>query len=104
MAYEFVGKYNRKAMELNLHINQAITLIGQAELAMTGQFIVGAAVAQGVGFIGSGIMIRRGDHVENITTATGIGVALGFKLYLIAALTVAMMFCARFLPGARRSE
>lgn len=146
-------------MELNLHINQVITLIGQAELAMTGQFIVGAAlallfgyiigwerkrkekpagivthsfvilgsmvftmlgahagldptrlaqaVAQGVGFIGAGIMMRQGDRVENITTATGIwlasaiGVTLGFKMYLIATCVVIMMFCARFLPGAR---
>ena len=52
------------------------------------------AVATGIGFIGAGVVIFRQDHVEGITTAAGlwcaaaIGVAIGFKLYLLASVTV----------------
>ena len=48
------------------------------------------AVAVGVGFIGSGLIIFRRDHLEGLTTAAGlwvvsaIGVAVGLKLYLVA--------------------
>lgn len=49
------------------------------------------AVATGIGFIGAGVVLHRDDHhVEGITTAAGlwtaaaIGVAVGFKLYLLA--------------------
>ncbi len=48
------------------------------------------AVAIGVGFIGSGLIIFRRDHLEGLTTAAGlwvvsaIGVAVGLKLYLVA--------------------
>jgi len=147
-------------MELNVQINQIITIFSQAELALTGQFLFGAilslafgyvigyerkqkdkpagivthsfvilgamvftllsqygggdptriaaAVVTGIGFLGAG-MILKGDEnrVENLTTAAGvwlsaaIGVTLGFQLYLMALCIVIMMFCARFLPGAR---
>jgi putative Mg2+ transporter-C (MgtC) family protein len=49
------------------------------------------AVAIGIGFIGSGVIIFRRDHVEGLTTAAGlwvvaaIGVAVGLKLYLLAS-------------------
>jgi len=52
------------------------------------------AVATGIGFIGAGVVIFRRDHVEGITTAAGlwctaaIGVAIGFKLYLLSSITV----------------
>lgn len=147
-------------MEFNLHIEQTVQLISQAELVLTGQFLIGAvlallfgyvigwerkrkekpagivthsfvilgamvftmlsqigggdptriaaAVVTGIGFLGAGMILKSGDDkVENLTTAAGIwlssaiGVTLGFKLYLIAFCIVIMMFCARFLPGAR---
>ncbi len=49
------------------------------------------AIAIGVGFIGSGLIIFRSDHIEGLTTAAGlwlvaaIGVAVGFKLYILAS-------------------
>lgn len=48
------------------------------------------AVATGIGFIGAGVIIYRGDHIEGLTTAAGlwtvsaIGVAVGMKLYFLA--------------------
>lgn len=45
------------------------------------------AVATGLGFIGAGIIIYRGFHIEGLTTAAGIwiagaiGVAVGAQLY-----------------------
>src|SRR3989338_1971489 len=51
---------------------------------------VGAAVVQGVGFIGAGIIIFRGTTVHGVTTAAGlwvsaaVGVAVGFGMYTIA--------------------
>ena len=51
------------------------------------------AVAIGIGFIGSGVIIFRRDHVEGLTTAAGlwlvaaIGVAVGLKLYFLATFT-----------------
>lgn len=49
------------------------------------------AIAIGIGFVGSGLIIFRRDHVEGLTTAAGlwlvaaIGVAVGFKLYILAS-------------------
>lgn len=48
------------------------------------------AVALGIGFIGSGVIIFRKDHVEGLTTAaglwlvSGIGVAVGLGFYLLS--------------------
>lgn len=48
------------------------------------------AVAIGIGFIGSGVIIFRRDHVEGLTTSAGlwlvsaVGVAVGLKLYFIS--------------------
>lgn len=71
---------------------------------------VAASVAQGIGFLGAGIIWKGDGKIENITTAAGIwlssaiGVALGFKLYIIALCIVLMMFFARFLPGAKKRQ
>jgi len=52
--------------------------------------IVIQAVAVGIGFLGSGLIINKQGHTEGLTTAVGawtvaaIGVAVGFKLYFIA--------------------
>jgi putative Mg2+ transporter-C (MgtC) family protein len=51
---------------------------------------VAAAVVQGIGFLGAGMIIFRGDTVHGITTAAGlwitaaIGVAVGFGMYDVA--------------------
>ena len=68
---------------------------------------IAANILTGIGFLGAGMIMRGDNKVENLTTAAGIwissavGMALGFQMYAVAILTVAMMFFARFLPGAR---
>jgi putative Mg2+ transporter-C (MgtC) family protein len=54
---------------------------------------VAAAIVTGIGFIGGGLIILRGETVHGITTAAGLwiaaalGVAVGFGLYLVALYT-----------------
>jgi putative Mg2+ transporter-C (MgtC) family protein len=49
-----------------------------------------AGVATGIGFVGAGLIIYKGDTVHGITTAAGlwmvtaIGMAVGFGLYAVA--------------------
>lgn len=49
-----------------------------------------AAVVMGIGFIGGGLIIFRGDAVHGITTAAGlwlsagVGIAVGFGMYSVA--------------------
>ena len=60
-----------------------------------------AGVATGIGFIGAGLIIFRGDTVHGITTAAGLwivtalGMAIGFGMYevaLFSALLTLVMF------------
>ncbi len=61
-----------------------------------------AAIVQGIGFIGAGLIFMRGDAVHGITTAAGLwvaaslGVLVAFKLYALAifaaALTLGIFF------------
>lgn len=66
------------------------------------------AVAVGVGFIGAGIIIYRGFHIEGLTTAAGlwvagaIGVAVGSRFYFAAILTV--LFALLVLAGLHLIE
>jgi putative Mg2+ transporter-C (MgtC) family protein len=54
---------------------------------------VAAGIVTGIGFIGAGLFIWRGEKVHNITTAAGlwvsagIGVACGYELYSLALST-----------------
>jgi putative Mg2+ transporter-C (MgtC) family protein len=79
-------------------------------LDTSGHMRIAAAVVQGIGFLGAGMIIKSDDGVENLTTAAGVwvsaavGMALGYQMYLIAFMTVIMMFCARFLPHPKRKE
>lgn len=48
------------------------------------------SIAIGIGFIGSGLATMKGEHAElttasGIWVASGVGIACGFGLYLIAA-------------------
>ncbi|MFZ2555783.1 MAG: MgtC/SapB family protein [Minisyncoccia bacterium] len=63
---------------------------------------IAAAIVQGVGFIGAGLMFAKGDSVHGVTTAAGlwvaaaVGVLVGFGIYPLAifasALTVVILF------------
>jgi len=51
-------------------------------------------IVVGVGFLGSGIILHQGLHIQGLTTAAGVwvtsavGIACALGLYLIAAFTV----------------
>lgn len=66
--------------------------LGRSETNFDPSRIVGQIVL-GVGFLGAGLIIFRGSHIEGLTTAAGlwvvaaIGVAVGTKLYLLALFT-----------------
>jgi putative Mg2+ transporter-C (MgtC) family protein len=54
---------------------------------------VSAAVVSGIGFLGAGLIIFRGDTLHGVTTAAGlwvaaaIGVAVGFGMYSVSIFT-----------------
>jgi putative Mg2+ transporter-C (MgtC) family protein len=63
-----------------------------------------AAIIQGIGFLGAGTVLRRGETIKGLTTAaalwtvTAIGVAIGFGMYTTALLgTASMLLILRVL-------
>lgn len=62
-----------------------------------------AGVATGIGFIGAGLIIFRGDTVHGITTAAGlwivtaVGMAVGFGMYAVAIF--ATLLCLAMFTG-----
>ena len=66
---------------------------------------VAAGIVAGIGFLGAGAIIRRGEGiVEGLTTAAtiwavaGIGLAAGAGLYLVSAVTAAITLIVLLLP------
>ncbi len=66
---------------------------------------VAAGVVAGIGFLGAGAIIRGGEGiVAGLTTAAtiwavaGIGLAAGAGLYLVSAVTAAIILIVLFLP------
>jgi len=66
---------------------------------------VAAGIVIGIGFLGAGAIMRReGGHIEGLTTAAtiwimaAIGLATGAGLYLISAVTTAVILIVLFLP------
>lgn len=57
-----------------------------------------AGILTGIGFIGAGTILKKGDKIEGITTAAGlwitaaIGIAVGLKLYIIAVFAAIFTF------------
>ena len=69
---------------------------------------VAAGIVTGIGFLGAGSIIRRGEGiVEGLTTAAtiwaaaGIGMAAGTGLYLIAAVTTVLVLAVLMLRRSR---
>ena len=60
---------------------------------------IAGSVAIGIGFIGSGVAMYRGEHPGELTTASGIwvvaavGLACGFGFYTFATITAALSVC-----------
>jgi len=67
---------------------------------------IAAGVVVGIGFLGGGVIIRRVEEgiVAGLTTAAtiwavaGIGLAAGAGLYLVSAVTAAIMLIVLLLP------
>jgi len=66
---------------------------------------VAAGIVIGIGFLGAGAIMRRGEgHIEGLTTAAtiwvmaSIGLAAGAGMYLISAVTTAIILIILFLP------
>jgi putative Mg2+ transporter-C (MgtC) family protein len=62
-------------------------------LSGTNPLLVVSAIITGVGFLGAGLVIFKDSHVSGLTTAagmwvaSGIGMAVGFRMYLVATFT-----------------
>jgi putative Mg2+ transporter-C (MgtC) family protein len=82
-------------------------LIGQVRIDFDPSRIIGQIVL-GVGFLGAGLIVFRGSHIEGLTTAAGlwvtaaVGVAVGAKLYF-EAIFVSLLAIA-ILAGLRLVE
>lgn len=54
---------------------------------------IASQIVNGIGFLGAGIILKRGINVENLTTAAGIwvsaaiGMAVAFHMYFMALVT-----------------
>ncbi len=66
---------------------------------------VAAGIVAGIGFIGAGAILRTGEGiVAGLTTAAtiwavaGIGLAAGAGLYLVSAVTTAIILIVLYLP------
>ena len=82
----------------------AMVSLGSCLFSIISQGIAGADPARiaanivvGIGFLGAGSIIFREKHVQGLTTAAGlwavaaIGMAVGFKLYLISIFAAALI-------------
>jgi putative Mg2+ transporter-C (MgtC) family protein len=72
---------------------------------------IAAGIVTGIGFLGAGSIIRRGEGiVEGLTTAAtiwaaaGVGIAAGTGLYLISVIATAIIFVVLVLPKFTGSE
>lgn len=58
---------------------------------------IASSVVSGIGFLGAGMIILQKDHIANLTTAAGIwvsagiGMAVGFGLYLESIVTTLLV-------------
>lgn len=72
---------------------------------------IAAAVVQGIGFLGAGVMFQRGSIVRGVTTAStiwvvaAIGLVVSQKLWLVAILTtVAVIAVLELAPLSQRLD
>jgi putative Mg2+ transporter-C (MgtC) family protein len=97
-------------------VTHAFVILGSLMFTMLSQLDpinparIAANIVTGIGFLGAGMILKSDDKVENLTTAAGvwvsaaIGMALGYKMYIVACVAVFMMFMARFLPHPYREK
>jgi len=98
----------------------ALVALGSCLLTVTGLIIsnsyigltnfdplrIAAAIIMGIGFIGTGVVVFKGENLIGLTTAAGLwvasalGIAVGFKLYALAltATILTIMILTLFIP------
>ena len=68
---------------------------------------IAAQIVSGVGFLGAGIIMFRGQRMRGLTTAAGvwataaIGMAAGAELWIIAVIATALMIGLQFLMHSK---
>ncbi|KKT84183.1 MAG: Mg2+ transporter-C (MgtC) family protein [Candidatus Giovannonibacteria bacterium GW2011_GWC2_44_9] len=116
MAIGFEREHRRKPAGLRTYTLVAIgaalfTILSSASVLGTAfdPARIAANIVVGIGFIGGGLIFRKGEHMEGLTTAAGlwataaIGMAAGFGLYAIAVyatiLTLLVLWALRSLEN-----
>lgn len=97
LAVGYERKFHQKSAGVKTHVIVALASALIMEVSKYGFFDVGEAdtsrvaaqVVSGISFLGAGIIIKRNQNVEGLTTAagiwmmSGIGLAIGSGLYVI---------------------
>lgn len=71
---------------------------------------IASQIVTGIGFIGAGIIILRENKIEGLTTAAsiwataGVGMAVGFGLYYIAAFAVFIILAVILILSALKKK
>ncbi len=69
---------------------------------------VAAQIIPGIGFLGAGMIVYKKNVVHGLTTAAGVwatagvGMACGGKLYIVAAITTALLIAFQFLLHSKK--
>ncbi len=81
------------------------TVVSIYGFGVVDQTRVAAGIVTGIGFLGAGAIIRRGEGgVRGLTTATtiwiaaGIGMAAGAGMYIIASVTTLLVLLVLLMP------
>ncbi len=71
---------------------------------------IAAQVVTGIGFLGAGLILKDGSNVKNLTTAASlwvaaaVGMAIGYNLYAIAAITAIVAALVPRIPHFHRTH
>lgn len=71
---------------------------------------IAAGMITGIGFLGAGIIIQKGNSVKNLTTAasiwfaSGIGMAIGYQFYYLAIIAGFAGVLIPHLPHIKKRE
>lgn len=75
--------------------------------------VIAAGVVTGIGFLGAGTILQQHGSIVGLTTAASlwaagaVGMAVGYKMYTMAVLVAAILFCLLridHLPGWRKGS
>lgn len=111
LAVGYERKFHLKAAGVKTHVIVSLASALMMEVSKYGFFDsadadasrVAAQVVSGISFLGAGIIIKRNQNVEGLTTAagiwmmSGIGLAIGSGMYTIGLLCTALYVFFNFL-------